>query len=118
MTLGDRIKKFRKEREWTQDELAEKAGIHGRHLSKIENDHVMPTRKLRKRIAELFEISVEELTGDDKKSGLNLLDPELSSHFRELARLELDEEDKITIKRVLRAMITEKKMKGLLAPQK
>jgi len=118
MTLGEQIRKFRKEKNWTQNELAEKVGVHGRHLSKIENDHVNPTRKLKKKFAETFEISIDELTGDFKKSSLTLLDPELQKQLQELAKLDLDEEDKIVIKRLLGAMIITKQMQSLLKNNK
>ena len=115
MALGDKIRDLRKERNLTQDELGEKVGIHGRHISRIENDHARPTRKVLKRFAEVFEISVDELTGNDKKRGLSLPDSELSAQFRELSRFDLNEEDKIALKRLLGAMITEKQMQSLLA---
>jgi len=114
MTLGEKIRELRKGKNWTQDELAEKVGIHGRHISRIENDHARPTRKVLKRFAEAFEISVDELIGNDKKSGLSLLDPELSAQFRELSKFDLNVEDKIAIRRILGAMITEKQMQSLL----
>ncbi len=114
MGLGEQIRRLRKENNWTQDELAEKVGVHGRHISRIENDHIRPSRKALKRFAEVFGIGKDELLGNDKSCGLDLLDPELQEQFRELTRIDLDEEDKIAIKRLLGAMITNKQMQGLL----
>ncbi len=42
MPFGDKLRKLRKDRNWSQDTLGQKLGIHGRHIGKYENGQVMP----------------------------------------------------------------------------
>lgn len=49
--LGDRIKQLRKERNITQEELADSASINRSYLSVIENGHSSPTMDVVERLA-------------------------------------------------------------------
>ena len=42
MTLGQKIAALRKKRGWTQDYLAEKVNVNGRHVSRWENGRMHP----------------------------------------------------------------------------
>jgi len=62
MTLGNKIKQLRQNREMTQRELAERIGIEVTYLSKIENDrlsHYLSEEKLKK-IVNVLELNNEE----------------------------------------------------------
>lgn len=52
MTVGKKIKEFRKSSKLNQQRLAEKAGISRTYLSDVENDRYMPSIPLLKKIAE------------------------------------------------------------------
>ena len=43
VSLGEKLKQLRKEKGWSQDELAFHAQIDGRQVSRYENDRVMPS---------------------------------------------------------------------------
>ncbi|MHC9542894.1 MAG: helix-turn-helix domain-containing protein, partial [Vulcanimicrobiota bacterium] len=62
MTIGEKIRKLRRERNLTQDQLAEMLGIHGRHLCRYENDHNRPKQRVLKKLAEIFDVPIEEFT--------------------------------------------------------
>ncbi|MCF6226644.1 MAG: helix-turn-helix domain-containing protein [Xanthomonadales bacterium] len=57
MKLGEKIKLLRTEKELTQPELAEKAGIEQSYLSKLENDKAVPSFDIINRISMALELS-------------------------------------------------------------
>jgi len=118
MDIGEKIKKLRREKNWSQDFLGEKIGVHGRHVSRWENNRHKPSVKIAKRLAEVFGVSVDELTTDnekEKRPETLIQDSDLFRQFLEIQRL--NEEDKTAVKRVLQAMITNKQLQSILVPQ-
>ncbi|MBQ3506632.1 MAG: helix-turn-helix transcriptional regulator [Clostridia bacterium] len=72
-----RIKEYREEMQLTQKELAERIGNVQRNISNWENGASEPDCETIVRLAELFEISIDELFGrrdlifeSEKKSGI------------------------------------------------
>lgn len=59
--LGKRIKELRKERNYTQDVLAEKAKIEPASLSNIENGKNYPTAETLAKIASALKVEVYQL---------------------------------------------------------
>lgn len=62
-TLGKRIAINRKRLGLTQDQLAEKLGITAQAVSKWENDLSCPDISILPKLADIFEISIDELLG-------------------------------------------------------
>ena len=60
-TLGMMISSFRKEKGMTQIELAEKMGVTDKAVSKWERDLACPDVSTLPKLAEVFDISVDEL---------------------------------------------------------
>jgi len=62
--LSKRLKELRKQRNWTQQKLAEKAGLSFNAITKIEQGAAKhPTLKTLLKLADTFEISLDELVG-------------------------------------------------------
>ncbi|MCD8238445.1 MAG: helix-turn-helix domain-containing protein [Clostridiales bacterium] len=61
MSIGENIKKLRKERNLTQQELGDKVGVTQAMIGQIERGSKTPTMVLGKDIAEAFEVDVAEL---------------------------------------------------------
>ncbi len=62
--LSKKLKELRKKRNWTQQKLAEKAGVSFNAITKIEQgaaEH--PTLKTLLKLADAFSISLDELVG-------------------------------------------------------
>ncbi|ABO65459.1 MULTISPECIES: helix-turn-helix domain-containing protein [Geobacillus] len=59
---GRRIRAFRKLKGYTQERLAKELGVSVSILGEIERGNRMPSDSLVEQIAELLNISVEELT--------------------------------------------------------
>jgi transcriptional regulator with XRE-family HTH domain len=59
--LGQRVRKLRKERELSQEKLAELSGVHENHIRRIEGGTANPSYLVFLRIAEALKIGPEEL---------------------------------------------------------
>lgn len=66
-TLGKRIVSQRKRLGLTQDQLAEQLGVTAQAVSKWENDQSCPDITMLPRLAEIFDITTDELLGLEKK---------------------------------------------------
>ena len=66
--LAKRIKELRKKSGWSQQKLAEKAGVSYNTVAKIEQGAAtMPTIQTMIKIADAFGITLDELVGRNKK---------------------------------------------------
>ena len=65
MDLGNKIFKLRKELGFSQEELAEKLGVTRQTISKWELGETTPDIKQAKSLSKVFNISLDELTGND-----------------------------------------------------
>jgi len=59
--LGNRVRALRRERQWTQVELAEMLGIDRSYLSEIETGKKDPSLRILKTIADGFGLSLSQL---------------------------------------------------------
>ncbi len=60
--FGARIKALRLEKGWTQEDLAEKAGVGRVFISQMENGHKDVCLGVIEALADSFKISISELT--------------------------------------------------------
>ncbi len=68
LLIGEKIKKYRKEKEMTQESLAQAIGVSPQSVSKWECGDGYPDITLLPTIANFFEITVDELIGNDEIS--------------------------------------------------
>lgn len=73
MTVGENIKRIRKQRGLTQSELSHIAGIHNRMLQRYENGDCIPKQDRLNTIANALEISPEILLSSPQTPGGDLL---------------------------------------------
>jgi len=59
--ISERIRHFREQAGWTQQELAEKAGLRQSHISRLEKGHHSPSVLTLEKIADALGISISEL---------------------------------------------------------
>lgn len=59
--LGNRVRNLRRQRGWTQVEMAEMLGVDRSYLSEIENGKKDPSLRVLKTIAEGFKLSLPQL---------------------------------------------------------
>ncbi len=66
--IARRLKELRKEHNWTQQKLAEKAGLSFNAITKIEQGAAeYPTLKTLLKLADAFGISLDELAGRNNR---------------------------------------------------
>lgn len=65
MELGNRIKKFRKKNNLSQDELADKIYTSRQTISNWENDKTYPDVNSLKLLSNIFDVSLDDLMGCD-----------------------------------------------------
>jgi transcriptional regulator with XRE-family HTH domain len=66
MTLGEKIKLTRMQKKLSQQQLADKAKIHQKNISKYESNDVVPSAITLKAIADALEVTTDYLLGSDK----------------------------------------------------
>lgn len=114
MTIGEKIRSLRTKKDWSQGDLGEKIGVPGQNISRYETDRVRPRLKTLEALAAAFEVPVEiftDLSPATEVSGID--DVELVEYFQMVSTLEPEDQD--AIKRVLKAMINNKRAQSLLA---
>ena len=67
-TFGQRLTKLRKEKELTQNDIADKVGVTAQAVSKWENDLASPDIDVLMKLADIFDISLDELLGKEKQT--------------------------------------------------
>lgn len=63
MTIGDSFKRFRQERGFTQQQVAEALGIQKSAYQRYEHGRVIPAATLIINLADLFDVSADYLLG-------------------------------------------------------
>lgn len=87
MTLGDKLSKLRKERNLTQEQLADILGVSRQAISKWESDTAYPETDKLIRLSELFNCSLDYLLKDAVETDKNVQTENavvfLKKHFHE-----------------------------------
>ena len=87
MSIGEKIKSYRKSKKLTQVELAKKSNISRSYLTDIENDRYNPSIETLKSIAKSLEISLGDLVSDDDVSKNQLNEKDKKSITNDLKEL-------------------------------
>ena len=97
LTLGKRIAMLRRQKGLKQDTLAEVLGVSPQAVSKWENDQTCPDISLLPKLAELLEVSVDELLSGKKmelEQTAKVLPPEERKDIKEMMlRIVVDSAD-------------------------
>ena len=112
--VGERIRKLRKERDWTQRELNEKTGVDPKNISSYESGRLVPSKRTLKRFADAFGVTVEDLLAEESQQpSLAITDPEMLNLFKEISRL--PEKDQGHIKWVLQMAVRQSRIQAMMA---
>lgn len=86
--MNNRIAKLRKDREWTQDEFAEKMGISKNYVSLIENGKKIPSDRLISDICREFNVKEKWLrTGKGESRIKRTRNQEIQAFANEVMKL-------------------------------
>ena len=110
---GDVIRALRKDRGWSQGELAEKLGLKPQNVSRYEKGHVQPRESTLALFAEVFDVPISELTSSISIQEFPELDPETAEYVRAIPTLSAKDQE--AVKCVLKALVTAKKAQNLFA---
>lgn len=112
--LPERLKLLRKQKNLSQQELAEQAEIHYTHIGRYERGQSKPSTDTLKRLAEALGVSSDYLLegSTDQAAKATFDDRDLLRQFQELQTL--DDEDKRIIKTLIDAFLARKKIQQLV----
>jgi len=80
MKFSELIKKYRKDNNLSQTDLANKLFVTKQAISKWENDRSLPDVNLYPKISELMDITIDELMGNEKKQEIQYNEDNLQKH--------------------------------------
>ena len=66
--IGSFLRELRKEKELTQEQLAEKFGVSSRSVSRWENCNTMPELGILVELADYYEVDIKEIIDGERKS--------------------------------------------------
>lgn len=114
--LTANMKRLRKERNWTQAELARRVGANLSHINRIENEKYVPSVETVIQIADALEVSIDYLVKNEngKVEEVSIEDKPFFEKVELMKRL--DEEERTIISKIIDAFLTRKKMLDLLNP--
>lgn len=87
MELGKQIKKYRTEKSFSQDVLAEKVYVSRQTISNWENDKSYPDVKSLVLLSEVFEVSLDQLIKGDVEKMKEQINKEDQRRFEHLSRI-------------------------------
>ena len=85
MDFGAIILKLRKEKNWSQAELAKVAGVSHVIIGRYERAEALPSIEVAKKIADVFEVSLDYLVGEGQNSSF---DKKTLQRIQELQKLD------------------------------
>jgi len=114
VSLGEKLKALRREKGWSQDELAHHAKIDGRQVSRYENGRVTPSIEVVIKMAKAYNVSLDYLLLDDApRRPLELPVSRLAERVLSLGAL--SEEDERALLHILDSLEAKTKLKELAA---
>lgn len=117
MSFGKTLARLRKEKGWTQPQLADMLEMNANHVSRWETDRIMPRKRALEKISEVFDVPIHDLMGPPEPSNgsprLAKEDPELAELVMQIAKL--GEEQRKALRTVLRSMLTCQQLEQLVA---
>ncbi|EKO87920.1 MULTISPECIES: helix-turn-helix domain-containing protein [Leptospira] len=113
-SFGKKVKKLRKEKGWSQDEFAEKIGVHGRHIGKYENGSTMPHSETVIKMAKVFDVSTDYLLLEEESlnPASKIKDKVLLKEFEIVDQM--NDKDREVIKSLIDAFIKKGRIEQVL----
>jgi len=84
INIGNKIILLRKKKGWSQTELSKIVGCSREIISKYEKENVMPSIEIAKKIADAFEVSLDQLVGEGQNAAFDKKDVERLQQIQDL----------------------------------
>lgn len=98
MSIGDKVKKLRKEKEWTQWDLAHKLGVVQTQINRWESGRFTPSIEVIKKLSRIFDVSIDTLLLDERDiKKLSIKDKALLTKIRKIETLSPNDQKTIVI---------------------
>ena len=94
--IGGFLRELRKEKELTQEQLAEKFGVSSRSVSRWENGNTMPELSVLVELADYYKVDIKEIIDGERKS--EIMEKEQKETLRKVADY-AEVEKKLVVKR-------------------
>jgi transcriptional regulator with XRE-family HTH domain len=116
VALGQRLRQLRREKNMSQADLGQAAGLHYTHVGRLERGAASPTAGALQRLAGALDVSVEYLLegAEQQAVRVSIEDRELLRQFQEVQGL--PQEDKQVVKTLLDALLLRRKIQTLALP--
>lgn len=114
MAIGDKILTLRKNKGWSQQQLARQIGTSGPIIGRYERGEMTPSVEVAKKLADSFGITLDYLVDDTGR----LAEIKDQAMLKRLTQIEqLDQEEKRTIVLVIDSLLRDAKAKKTYAVQ-
>lgn len=111
--FAQRLKQIRIQKNLSQSELAELAGIHFTSVSRYERGTALPNSDALQSLAHALQVSADRLM-EGESSTAHTLPPEDQELFQQFQEIQLlPAEEKALIKKVLEALLLRRKLQAL-----
>jgi transcriptional regulator with XRE-family HTH domain len=114
MAIGDKILKLRKNKGWSQQELAKKVNTSGPIIGRYEREEMTPSVDVAKKLAETFNVTLDYLV-DATGSITEIKDKAMLNRLLEIEKL--DSEEKKTIVHVIDSLLRDARARKTYAVQ-
>lgn len=114
MNIGERIIRLRKEKGWSQNELAKMLGTSGPIIGRYERNEMVPSVEVAKNLADAFGTTLDYLVDETGKQS-EIKDKSMLNRIVEIEHL--DQEDKKTMLQVIDSLLRDAKAKKTYAMQ-
>lgn len=114
MAIGDKILKLRKNKGWSQQELAKKVSTSGPIIGRYERGEMTPSVDVAKNLAETFNVTLDYLV-DATGSITEIKDKAMLNRLLEIEKL--DSEEKKTIVHVIDSLLRDARARKTYAVQ-
>jgi len=111
MILCERIRQLRKEKKWSQDELAQKIDSDARQISRYERGKITPSAETIVKLAKVFDVTSDYLLLENTpRKPFKTDDKELLTHLENIDAL--TNEDRNCLFHIIDSFITKNKIKA------
>lgn len=112
--FAERLRELRKQKDLSQTELGQRAGLHYTHIGRFERGASRPSGDTLKRLADALDVTSDYLLegAADEAAKAKFADRELLKQFQEVERL--PDADKHVVKILLDAFLTKKHLQTLM----
>lgn len=112
MSIRDRLISLRQQHKLTQQEMADRVGLHVNQIRRYETGHAQPSLDALKKIAVALRITLDELVFDEGERGP---DQDLRLQFEAISQF--DNEDRLVAQAVLEGLILKYQAKQAFSRQ-